>query len=482
MSSLREKTGKALFWDLIGNYGGQISGFIISIFLARLLEPKEFGLVGMSLVFINIMKVLMDMGLASALVQNKNNTSRTYSSVFYVNITFAILLTVIIYSSAPWIGIFYNSDTVTQLVRFLSISFFISSFNIVQSTILTINLDFKNLTYRDLFSKIVAGFVAVIFAYKGYGVYALVIQLILSEIVKSILLWKVTEWYPKFEFSLNEVKKLTGFSIYVLAAQSANKVISELDTLVVGKLFSSSLLGFYSRANSLNQLIIRNSSTSLKKVFFPVLSKVQDDEERFTKIFLQVIDIVSGLAVMLTGIFFLGGEELIIGLFGEKWEPSVLIFQILILRGFTYPISAIIVNAFLAKGKSKENFHYGNIRKALQLLPLLIAYLYGFYPFIYSLVGISTLGWLLNNFFATYSLGIPFADQIKAVGLYLLMGSTIVALITLLFPEGRNYLMAITKAVTFILLYLGIANSINSVLTEEGKFYLKRAWQKSRNL
>lgn len=482
MDSLKEKTGKALAWDLVGNYGGQVSGFIISIFLARLLEPEEFGLVGMSLVFINIMKVFMDLGLTSALIQNKGNTSLTYSSVFYVNVLFAVILTVLIYLLAPWVGAFYESSIVTFLVQILSISFFISSFNIVQSTILKIELDFKSLTYRDLFSQIVAGIVAIGFAYAGYGVYALVLQLILSEILKSILLWKITNWYPKLEFSLKEIKKLTGFSIYVLAAQSANRIFSELDTLVVGKLFAPALLGFYSRANSLNQVIIRNSSKSISKVFFPVLSKVQDDEKRFVKIFIKVINIVSGVAVLMTGIFFLAGEEIIIGLFGKKWQPSVLIFQVLILRGFTYPISSMIVNAFLAKGMSRENFHYGNIRKVLQLIPLVVAYIYGFYPFLYALVGISILAWLLNNYFSTRSLGISYWEQIKAVAPSLILGIIIVSIIVFLFPAERNYLIAALKIIVFSILYLGILYFFKSTLTSEGKYYIKIAWKKLRNL
>lgn len=140
MSSLRSRTGIALAWDLLGNYGGQISSFIISIFLARLLDPEEFGLVGMSMVFIAVLQIFKDMGFASALIQNKENTSLTYSSVFYLNVFAGIIFTVVIYFLAPFIGGFYENQKVTDLVRLLSITYFISSFNIVQITILRKNL------------------------------------------------------------------------------------------------------------------------------------------------------------------------------------------------------------------------------------------------------------------------------------------------------------------------------------------------------
>lgn len=471
MSTLRSRTANALGWDLVGNYGGQITGFIISIFLARLLSPQDFGLVGMSMVFIAVLQVFKDFGFASALIQNKENTSLTYSSVFYINLLAGTLLTILLYFVAPLIGRFYDNQAVILIVQLLSITFFINSFNIVQSTILRKSLDFKKLTMRDLISQISAGVVAVILAFQGVGVYALVIQQILAAIIRTILLWKLTAWYPKWEFSFTEVKKLTGFSVYVFAAQSVNQIIREVDTLVIGKLFSPATLGYFSRANSLNTLINKNSSGTLTKVFFPVLSSIQDDEQRFEKIFLKVIHIVSVISVFLTGLFFLIGEELIIGLFGKKWEPSILIFKILIIKGFTYPISSMIVNAFLAKGKSKQNFHYGNIRKIMQLTPMIVAFIYGFIPFLYAMLTVSILAWLVNMYFTTRSLNVPFYAQIKAVLPILIFTALLVSILEFFMPQKFSYLWALVKLVTFSSLYLIYLRMIKSEVINEVIFY-----------
>jgi len=323
-----------------------------------------------------------------------------------------------------------------------------------------------------------AGALAIVFAYNGYGVYALVIQQIVASLIKTALLWKISVWYPRLEFSWAEVKRLTGFSFYVFAAQSMNQFIRQADTLIVGKLFSAATLGFYTRANSLNSLIYKNSVNSITKVFFPVLSTIQDDVERFKKVYLRLINIISGISVFMTGILFLSGEEIIIGLFGSKWEPSVLIFQILIIKGFTYPISAMIVNAFMAMGKSKENFHYGNIRKALHLVPLVVAYFWGYYEFLYALVGISILGWFLNNWFVTITLKISLWQQTKAVLPNLMVTILLITGISIVFPDERSYLLAIVKIMLFSSIFLLWLYLAKAVLLEEGLFYSKKVWQK----
>src|SRR5690606_32744304 len=145
-------------------------------------------------------------------------------------------------------------------------------------------------------------------------------------------------------------------------------------------------------------------------------------------IFLKVVHLVSVVSVFLTGVFYLIGEELIIGLFGEKWEPTIMVFKILIIKEFTYPIRAMIVNAFLAKGKSKQNYHYGNIRKVLELSPMIVEIIYGFIPFLYAILALSFVAWILNMSFATRHLQIPFLAQLKAV-LRILIGATMIVFI-----------------------------------------------------
>lgn len=479
MSSLRNKTSKALFWDLSGNYGGQLILFIISIFLARLLSPEDFGVVGMSMVFIHILRVFADMGFAAAIIQNQQNSSLTYSSVFYLNIAIGALFTCVLFFSSPYIGSFYDNVKVTYVLQWLSVLFVINSFNIVQATILKKDLNFRYITLVLLSTQSIAGVLAVGLAYMGYGVYALVFQQILSSFLNVVCLWNITGWYPSLKFSWTEIKKLSSFSSFFFFGQFLNQIFKQLDTLAVGKMFSASVLGFFSRAESINSLISKNSVSTFNRVFFPVLSTLQHDNQKFSEVYFRVLEIVSIVAVFISGLFFLIGQEFIIGLFGNKWQPSVIIFQVLILKGFSYPLNALIVNTFLAKGKARENFNFGNVRRLLQLIPLAVAYLYGFEPFLYAVIIISILTWLLNAYFLKVSLGFSFKRQVLRVFYYLLIAAIPIWLLHfVIFSNELNYMNAFFKVLIYGLYVAAFLYLTNSIILVE----LKKAWVSIRKV
>ncbi len=288
------------------------------------------------------------------------------------------------------------------------------------------------------------------------------------------MIWKISEWKPRKEFSVNELKKLWSFSIYVFASSSVNQIVQQLDALIIGKLFTARTLGFFTRANSLNKLIIQNSSASISKIFFPTLAQVKDQTTRFENIYLRVIDLVAAAAIYFTAILFLIGEELIIGLFGEKWSPSIPIFQILILRGFTFPINAMIINAFLAKGKSKANFYYSNLRQVLQLIPFLVAYFMGFYAFLYASVIVAVCAWLGNTVAARLSLGISLLAQLKPVLLYIIFSILLVVILDKSMDSGINYILALVQALLFSLLFFLLLRITNAPLLKEGTILFQR--------
>ena len=405
MDELKRKSLSAVIWDLGGSFGQQIFSFIIGIFLARLLMPEEFGLVGMAMAFIAVFQVFSDVGFASALIHRQDTTSLTYSSVFYLNIGIGLVLAGLTFYGAPLIGAFYNDSEVTAVVRWLSLIFIFSSFNIVQKTLLKKNLDMKALNIRVFLSQLIGGSIGIYMAFQGFGVYSLIGMRIVDDIVTTIFFWSVTDWYPKWEFSKKEITRLTGYSSYIFFDQFFSKIFSRIDTFFIGKVFSASTLGFYSRAQSLNQAVTKYSSKTLQKVFFPVLSKLQNDDEKYFSVYYKLIAVVTFLAFGLVGFLFITGESLIILLYGEKWQPSVLIFQILILKAFTYPISIMVNNSFLSRGHSKENFWIGVFRKIVRIVPLVIGYLYGLNPFLIAMVGTSYFLCTGNILFARYFIG-----------------------------------------------------------------------------
>ncbi len=218
--SLKDKSAKALGWSFIETMSTQGISFIVSIVLARLLEPAEFGLVGMAMVFTSLSSLFINMGFTTALVQTDNESSIARSTVFFFNIFMAGLLVIFFYYSAPYIARFYGEEQITSIVRWYSLSIFIGSFSVVQSTLLTKYLKFKDLAVRRFLAVFVAAIVGLVMAFKGYGVYALVGQSVASSIVGVVVLWSVAEWRPRLEFSVKALKELAGFSTYVFFTQA----------------------------------------------------------------------------------------------------------------------------------------------------------------------------------------------------------------------------------------------------------------------
>jgi len=475
MAELKHKAKHAIIWDLAGTFSQHGIGFIISIFLARMLQPAEFGLVGIALVIINLLQIFSDLGFASALIQNKTNTSLTYSSVFYINIALGISLVLLFQAGAPFIGDFYHNEKVTTVIRWLSLSIFISSLNIVQRTILARNINFKTLTIRQVISQCIGGLVGIYLAFMKCGVYALVAQNLVATFVDVVILWRVAEWYPKLEFSWAEVKKLSSFSSYSFLSQLLNRFFSRLDVLVVGKIFAPAILGYYSRADSVNALVTKYSSSSITKVFYPILSKVQDDDVQYKAILFRLLHFIAFISFLLTGIMVFAGPDIIILLFGKKWAPSVIIFQVLALKSFVLPINSIIVSAFLAKGKSKENFWYGNVRRLVLVPMFFFAYFIGFKAFLWSVVGVAYANWLFNNFVVTRHLNISFKKQLNTVFPYLLIFVSGYLLIYLLFYNVKSFLFLGTlKSFVYIGYYL-LANYL--LKTDSSTFVMKNGIQ-----
>jgi O-antigen/teichoic acid export membrane protein len=285
---------------------------------------------------------------------------------------------------------------VKSIVRWLSLSFLFNSFNQVQSAILKKQLNFKVLTIRNVIASVVAGVLGVIAAFQGMGVYALVIQSLSNALMSTILLWSISSWKPSFKFSLFELKGLMGFSSYVFFDRLVSTIFRKMDVLIIAKVFSPATLGYYSRAVSLKDQVTTYSSSSIQKVFFPVLSSLQDSKLEYSKVYFKVISIVSVISFFLTGILFLLGKEIIIGLFGQKWEASVPIFEVLVLGVCTYPLNAMMVNAFMSMGLSKENFRIGLLRKFIQLGPLILIYYHLLFEFTVAVVAISYLLTFIN--------------------------------------------------------------------------------------
>ena len=466
--SLKSRSAKGFVWNLGGTILQQGTTFIVTIFLARLLSPAEFGLVGMAMVFITINQVFIDFGFASALIHRQDNTNLTYSSVFYLNLFFGVILSSTLYFCAPLIGAFYKNREIINLVRWLSLIFVFSSLDIVQITILKKHLNFKILTIRMFVASIIGGVCAIIAAFLRLGVYSLVIQNLVTAALGTIMLWKSTEWRPNLQFSFGEIKKLTGFSSYVFSDRILSSIVSKMDVMTIAKLFSPQVLGYYSRAYGLMNQVTTYSSSSLNAVFFPVLSSLHKDETAYNKVYFKVISVITFFSYGLTGILCILGRDIIILLFGSKWEPSVVIFQVIIFMACTMPLNGMMANAFLSKGKSKQNFIIGIFRKLIRLIPIVLMYFFGMFVFTISLVVFTYLSVFLNVLFLEKVTGLSY----KTHFLHLVEGMLPLALVVapFFYFNPHSTFSRLCWAGVFLIVYWLYC----SIMRSEGLQFVKR--------
>ena len=456
MDNLKSKGAKAFIWDFFGKMATHGMGFIVSIFLARLLEPSDFGLIAMVMVIIGMTSVFIDVGLGGALIQRRRVRPVHYFSVFYFNIFVGLLLTLLTYFSAPWISEFYNNEQLLPLAQVMSLLFIISSLGSVQGIRLRKELNYALLTKISLISSLISGVLGVSLAFLGAGVWSLVAQALIGGIVTNILIWRASNWVPSLMFSWKALTQLWGFGFRMFLSGMLDKIFIRLDFLIIGKLFFPATLGYFQRAKSLRSMAVQYSSGSLMTVLFPVLSKIQNDLPRFQNTIIKSLGIILFVIFLLLGALYLISEELIVLLFSDKWLPSVEFFNILVLSGFSYPISALLVNVLSSRGNSKAFLRLEIYKKMIATINFFVLYYWGINAYLYGLLVTSVLGVSLNILFASREIKLPFFLFVKPI--LLQMGITIFAVVlTQLMTENlyqMDIIMLIIKGSIFTIIYI----------------------------
>lgn len=456
MSTLKAEGIRAFIWLFFGRMGAQGIAFVASLFLARLLEPSEFGLIAMVSVIIAIAQVFTNVGLAAALIQRKRVLPVHYSSVFYFNILIGTLLCLIIFFSASLIAGFYNNQQLVPLVQVMSLSFIINAFGTVQNTKLRRELKFPLLTRIRISSGIISGVIGVVMALYGAGVWSLVAMTLSAGVSYNVILWVASEWRPSLLFSLKALMQLWGFGARMFLAVLLDTIFTRLDIIIIGKLFAPATLGFFQRAKSLNEMATVYPMSSLVQVLFSVLSKVQKNLARFQNIIVKLLGIITFLVFMLLGCLYLLSEELIVLLFSEKWLPSVEYFQILVLSGFAYPLGALLVTVLSSRGNSKAVLRLEIYKKGLIAANLYIGFLFGIKGYLYGLVLVSSVGLVISILIASREIKLPPYLFFKPLMIQMTISIVAVFTITLLMRSvGMPYAVSlIVKGLLFTSLYI----------------------------
>jgi len=463
MSSLKDKSIKGFLWDFSGRIGLQGVGFIVSIVLARLLAPEEFGLLAIITVFINLASVFLDFGFSTALIQRQDIKEEHYSAVFYLNVVMGFVLATIVFLLAPLIGRFYSNEVLANVTRLMAVGILISSFGNVMRARLRRVMDFKSMSLASIYAAIISGLLAMYLAFKGYGVWSLAVQSVVNQLLANVFLYFFCKHKIRFKLNLLALIDLWPFSSRIFFSGLLDTIFLNIDALIIGKLINPATLGYYQRAKSLEYFGFRYTASTLSSVLLPGLSSLQDDHVKLRQVVLNIFQLLLFVSFLGSGLLLVGGREFIIILFSAKWEPSVTYFQILIAGAFASQVFSLFYNVLLSTGNVKKYLLINIISKGLLFINFGVLLLFGLNSYLVGFVIIQ----ILTYFFGLWMVSKQLSFHFELIEIFLphllifVLSTTIVFGLKVLCDINNLYLSLSFALIVFIFLFLGFSRLLN---------------------
>jgi len=444
--SLKQKTIGGLFWSFIDGFFNQGFQFIVGIILARLLSPREFGLIGMLTIFIAISQSFVDSGFSNALIRKTNCTQNDYSTIFYFNISVAIFFYILLFSISGSIATFFKEPQLKPLVQVLSLSLIINSFAVIQRTILTKEINFKLQTMVSMMASIGSGAIAIGMAFAGFGVWSLVALTLSKAVLNSLFLWLWAKWKPAWVFSGESFKELFAFGSKLLVSGLIDTAYRNIYYLIIGKYFSAVELGYYTRADQFQALPSQNLNGLIGRVSYPVLSSIQDDIPKLKLAYQKIIK----STMLITFVLMLGmaavAKPMILTLIGKKWLPAVVYLQLLCLVGMFYPLQALNLNMLQVQGRSDLFLRLEIIKKILAIPTIIIGVLFGIKTMIMGMLVLSLIAYYLNSYWSGRFIDYSTWEQVKDI-----LPSFLLASVVALCVFVAGYLLNISNLLKLII-------------------------------
>lgn len=427
--SLKQKTVHGLLWSFIDSFASQGFSFIVGIILARILSPREFGLIGMITIFIAISQSIIDSGFSNALIRKRDCSQADYSTVFIFNIIVSLFFSIILIFSASFISEFFKEPQLKLLIQVLSLGLVINGLSIIHKVILTKKLDFKTQTKISLISSLSSGIFAIIMAVSGYGVWSLVALTISRFALNSLFLWIWAKWNPIWVFSKKSFNELFGFGSKLLISGLIDTIYNNVHYLVIGKFFSAIQLGYYTRADQFQSWPSSNLNNIISRVSYPVLSSIQDEPLRLKENYKKLIS----TSMFITFVLMLGmasvAEPMIRTLIGDKWLPAVIYLQLLCFVGMLYPLHSLNLNMLQVKGRSDLFLRLEVIKKSLAVPIIIVGVFFGIKIMIIGKLAISIFAYYLNSYYSGRLINYSMKEQIKDILPSFILAFTVSAIV-----------------------------------------------------
>lgn len=409
--SLSKKAFSGFFWSYAQQFSGQLINFVITLVLARLLMPEDFGLIGLVYVFIGIGNSLVDSGLSNSLIRTKNATSIDYSTVFFSNLVFSIFVYISVYIAAPYIADYYNKQTLVSIIRVFSLTFIITAFSSVQNAVLIKEMKFKSQMLINVPSILVSGIAGIILAYFGFGVWSLVWAALIKATLASMQLWYYQNWKPKFIFDKEKFLFHFNFGYKLSLTGILNTIFVNIYPIIIGKVYSISQVGLYTQAETLKQLPISNITGAISNVTFPLFSEIQNNiaklKEVYNKITMIVLLVLSPLLLYMAAL----SRPVLELLYSKKWLEAAPFLEILCYASILPIINNYNINILKVKGKSSFLLRMEIFNK-ISLVALIFAfYTFGIYGLIWSKVVSSIISFFINSYYCGKEINFTLQEQ-----------------------------------------------------------------------
>lgn len=412
-SSIKSKAVHGVFWSSVDRFASQGISFCFSIVLARILAPKDYGVVAMIVIFTAIAQAFVDSGFSNALIRKPDLKERDLSTAFYFNIVVGVVCYAILFAASPFIAGFYNTPILSPIIKVEALGVVFNSLCVVQRATFTKRVDFKTQAKVSIICTIVSGMVGVCLAYGGYGIWSLVVQSTLGTLVNCILLWLFSKWRPTLTFCRESFRYLWGYGSKLLASGLLDTAYNNIYPIVIGKFYSPAQLGLFSRAQSYSSLLSSNITGVLQRSTFPVLSLIQDDDERLRCNYRRLLRVSAYIIFpLMIGLAALA-RPLIITMITAKWEACVIYLQIICFSMMWYPIHAINLNLLQVKGRSDLFLRLEIIKKALGVSIMCVTIPMGVLAMCCGMVCSSFLCLIINTYYTGKLIHVGYFRQMR---------------------------------------------------------------------
>lgn len=457
-SELKQKATHGIFWSCVERFGNQGVSFCFSIFLARILAPKDYGIVAMINIFTVIAQSFVESGFGSAIIRKPDLNEYDKSTAFIFNMVVGVACYIILFIASPWIADFYNTPILSPIIKVTSLGIIYNALCSVQSALLSKRVDFKTLMYCSLSTTVISGIVGVILAYRGYGVWALVMQGVIGGAFNCVVLWFVSDWRPRTGFSRESFHYLFGYGSKLLASGLLNNIYNNIYPIVIGKFYSPAQLGFFTRAKIYADLPSANITSVLQRVTFPLMSMIQDDEERLRIDYRRILCLSAYIVFPLMIGMAAVARPMIIVMITAKWEPCVVYLQIICVAMMWYPIHAINLNLLQVKGRSDLFFRLEVIKKVMLTLVMCVTIPIGVLAMCWGMIFTSVVSLVINTYYTGKLIHVGFIRQMRDLTPVLFasfaMGGMVYALTLVI---NSVYLQLILGIPAGVAVYLGIS-------------------------